>query len=1162
MRIQPFLLLALTAPQASAQFSPYARPDVVSPNPAVTFQDNIVTPYAELPTSPIQLIYQGDLPAYYAIVGNSRRGRFEIFYDNGSGWSPVNDLSIPIGATAIVPRPGSSEWWIACPNTRTDVDPATGTAHAGGVITVLDSVSGVPVRTIAVGKGPSDIAFHPSGDVAWVSCRYSKDVHVVDCLNGASTAAIDLDQFTPHAIEFLPATNEVLVASLLSGNNTASRGEFSGDPIPDVVGHLPTDPAPQGNINVLPDRDVVVLHVNPANPLLTTPDSTDSRLATGVMTIQYNLKVDPHASRAFVVGTEALNAQVRGEKNFIAGQVVENRLVMLDYSGGGTPVQTTVNLDGQAVGPMATPTDFVVSPTDPARAWLVASGVDRVVEFDISGPTPVAVGAWQIQAGSAFGGSLVGARLADINQAGDQLIVFCQIENSLVSIDVTNPPTGLTTVTTSPLIYDPLPDSVKRGWGHAADANRSASKTSSCNSCHVDGGSDNLVWDLSKWHDPEGTPAGQLAHEQDDKGPMLTQVLFGLPEVGPYHWRGEQHNLREFNGTFVDLFEGSLLTSSELDELVDYMSFLRHAPNPHLALDRTYANSSSPGGTGDAQTGLNEFRTFGIFGPGTVTCAQCHQLPLGTNNQIQNLRTLIGPPAPAAQVAQLRGVVNRLDEGFQIGGWYGERSRNGAGLVHHAGDPSFEHFLNSFGGVNADQTVRGHMEAFLEVFDTGLAPATAFVRVLRSDSANPLGDYTATMAYVVAQSALGNADFTALLALTDGQGTYTRYPMFYDRGLDAFVFADPAIPHLTRQALEAFFVGGGPPITVLGHPPGSGHRWAIDTDDDQLLDGDESVFGNGPSPFDPDSDGDGFPDGYEATHNTDPMVSDASVGDGTGPVVLGYRQQIASTNTLKLELNTNEPCRVRALLTAGIGGATLDVEPIGLASPATGGYTTNHQVVAGGLLSRVELPFFPVPFTGLTLLPVKIEAIDPSGNITTTPIAVLMGERDHAVRVQSISQAVFVPGVGGAPPSADFQVDLGVGTLPELVLPTGPTGVIPEYPLPPATPTVPEPVWELKVKVSYGTRPGGPGTQVIGLTQLLTPSGGELHLATQSNSSGAPTFNVTLPVSAATDTNRVLLVSVDDVFYVAGSGGMQHESRGFTYIETQAYKRHHQVLSF
>lgn len=1163
-RLLNFYLLPACLLAAPVLAQTYQRPLVISSPTALTFQDNIVTPYAELPVSPLDMVIKVDpmIPVAYTGIVNSRRGRFELYFKNAAGQQlGVSGTPIPVGVTSYVRRPNTLDFWALAPNSRTDVDPVTRESHLGGAITVVNALTGVPSQVIAVGKGPSGIVFHPSGKVAWVTCRFSKDVYVIDAVQGVVSSVIDLQQFTPHAIDFNAGTNEVLVASLLSGNNTAARSKTNANGLPEIVTHLPTDP---NAVTPLPDRDVVVLNVQPGNPLLTTLDTSDLRLATNVMTIQYNLTVDPHRDRAYVVGTEALNHQFVGEKNFVMGAVVENRLAILDYSGAGAPLQTTVNLDSLGMGSIATPTDFLVSPTDPNRGWLIARGSDRVVEFNLSVTPPIAVGAWQVKAdpASGFGGTMVGARIGQLDSKGTRLTVWCEIENSFAEIAVHKAPGSNASVFTTPLSYDPMPDEVKAGWGHVSDARTSAGGTSSCNSCHVDGGSDNLAWDLSSWHDPEGTLGSMLTHEEDSKGPMLTQVLFGLPETGPYHWRGEQVDLGQFDGAFSGLLEGPISVKGRKQEMEAYLGFLRHAPNPNLALDRNYASTPSPNGIGDVGQGLTSFLTAPIFsGINASSCVTCHQLPTGTNNALQNLGTIVGPPSSTVQVAQLRGVAQRLDEPFVIGGWFGTRSRNGSGLAHPGNDPSFEAFVDRavFSGITtgshgtAISALQQDLVAFLQCFDTGLAPATGYVRILDPHAPRAVTDFMETMAFIRKQTKLAHADFTVVFAVAGAMGGWVPTPMFYEVAGDHFVSAQASQTPIPTSALLALFTGATPPIlTILGHPPGAGHRWAIDADDDQILDLDE--FNLGTNPFHADSDLDGFPDGYEIIHGADPNVANGTIADVLSPEISGVQGQFATTNTVKLELHTNEPSTVRAFIMVDLGAGPLPLPVGGLASPASGGFTTNHQIVAAGLISGVEIPLFPIPNLLMTVHQIHLVATDPAGNESPASIiSVPTGVRTHALRVQSIAAAGGIVIGAGGQPSVSFTVNLAAGTLGEVTLPGTTTTIVPGYGLPTGTP---EPVFDVFVQVSYGTQPNGSGSQIVGLTRVLGIGTAGEHVASQSASTGAATFTVTLPASAATDADPRLMVSVDRVVHDSSSGLPQ----GYSYVETQAYKRHFATL--
>ncbi|MBI5851848.1 MAG: hypothetical protein HZB39_12610 [Planctomycetes bacterium] len=1135
MRALHLSVVLLLASQSIAQ---YRRPDVVSPSVATTRQDNIVTTWAEVPVSPLANVIKGHgMPAEYTAVLNARRGRIEFYYFNQSANRQflVDEMPVPVGATAVLVRPKTTEAWVAVPNSRIGYDPATGSVSEGGAVVVVDAITGVPVRAIQVGRNPSGIVFHPSGSHAYVSCRGSRDVHVVDCASGLSVATVDLDQYTPHAIDYLPATDTVVVAALLSGNRTVARGTFAGDAIPDVVVDTATDPNLQA---VLPDRDVVALAVAPGNPASVVRD--DSRLAQGVMTIQYALVADPNFDRAVVVGTEALNAQVTGEKNFVGGQVVENRLVVLDYSGGGAPGSTTVALDGLPFGPMATPTDFVFDPNR-KRGWLIARGVDRVVEFDLSGAVPVPVGGWDVRSGDPnYTASLVGARTAELDPGSTQLTVWCEIENSFVPIDVSGTaPTTPTAVRTTALAFDPLAAFAKGGWASLSDAKRSASLTTACTSCHVDLGTDNLAWELSKWHDPEGTPATSLTHEQDHKGPMLTQVLFGLPEAAPFHWRGEQRTLADFNGAFTDLMEGPALNPVELDEMVRFIGLLRHAPNRHLAMDRSYANTAAPSGAGSVGQGLLDFEQFPIFGAGNPgRCASCHHLPLGTNNELQ-VSPLYGPPSPSIKVGPLRGIVNRLDAPLALGPWAGNRASNGAGLTHAGAIGSLAEFVSHpvFAGLQgpAAQARRDNLVAYMEAFDTGLAPATSFVRVLRADHAAPSADFDATIAYLTAESAAGHADFSATIALRNGSGGFDTYFGFWDSAATAFVQPTQNAAPLPASIVKSLFLASGQPMTFVGHPAGSGQRWSIDADDDALLDLDE-LYVHGTNPFVADTDGDGRPDGHEVANGERPTVPDPAT-DMLPPRVAGAIQTMfATTHTARLELNTDEPAQVRAFVRVTIGTSTISWPLEGQSSPAPGGFTTNHQLVLSGLPAAHEIPSLPVPVLGQTQLPVDLVLTDPANNSRTITVFLSMADRVSPVRVQQIGNAAYLATTN----QATFGVSLGSGTtLIDLGLPGG----------------SPPPAWTVRARVSYGTQPGGPGTQILNLTQLVDPTTSQpLFVVPVSAAQNPGTFTVPLPASAATDLNRVLAISVVDAINPANPPAI--------YVESQGYKRHHAVLSF
>ena len=80
------------------------------------------------------------------------------------------------------------------------------------------------------------------------------------------------------------------------------------------------------------------------------------------------------------------------------------------------------------------------------------------------------------------------------------------------------------------VLDDPTHPAVKRGRIVFNDANISTSGTFSCESCHPDGGTDQLLWILD-------TPFCSLPG-CNQIPPRITMPIRGLRDTAPYHWDG------------------------------------------------------------------------------------------------------------------------------------------------------------------------------------------------------------------------------------------------------------------------------------------------------------------------------------------------------------------------------------------------------------------------------------------------------------------------------------------------------------------------------------------------------------------------------------------------------------------------------------------------
>src|SRR4029434_2913170 len=75
--------------------------------------------------------------------------------------------------------------------------------------------------------------------------------------------------------------------------------------------------------------------VTKLNPLQDRVDL--SATATGVGTVLFNVHARPGTQQLWIPNTEALNADHRGQANFVAGQFVSNRITVVDTTGANPP---------------------------------------------------------------------------------------------------------------------------------------------------------------------------------------------------------------------------------------------------------------------------------------------------------------------------------------------------------------------------------------------------------------------------------------------------------------------------------------------------------------------------------------------------------------------------------------------------------------------------------------------------------------------------------------------------------------------------------------------------------------------------------------------------------------------------------------------------------
>lgn len=840
--------------------------------------------FESFPVDPV--VFLSGTTRFFAI---NQPGSRLIEYAQGSS-QKLQEIPIGLGAVSLARRPDAQEIWV--------VD------QLGASVSVLRRSNGRTLRTIRVGAEPTGIVFSASGDRAYVSCSAIDAVDVIDTATYRVVNRIPIPAKNPRCIARVGDT--VYVLPFLSGNGSAPRGNDQTGDSEDVVElAYPSDfPGAQP----LPDRDLFAIPIGPS-PATDTLDPAGT--VHGLGTVLYSLRHRPGTNELWVPNTEALNALFKGEKSFVGGQVVSNRISVVSLAPGGNALARTIDLDALAPAPhlrCATPTDVAFT-SDGSRAFVCGYGSDSIAVLDATSDPAIWLGIIRIvRTGNYPDG--VGPRRLSVDPSGSWLLAFNKGDNSLSRIEIAQLPATPGFVWTAPpsvsLGWDPTPADLVQGRIHFIRTANSKSHTSSCFSCHVDGHTDGMAWDLGVFLDPESTPSAQLAFPLDAKGPMVTQSLRHLKEVGPYHWRGERKRLVDFNQTFITLLDREengvpAHLTGRFRYITQYMEHLGLPPNPRQAADRGLRPSETAG----ADLFLDHPSLNGR------SCASCHVLPLGTAGDIAD--NLGGGHSPASVVSALRGVADKLSPPFDVGASFGRRTELGAGLGHGGALGSLTDLLLQAlpppqSGQRFDLTPQqaDAIAAFLEVFDTGLAPAAAWqVTAHAGNAANFLQD---ELQFLLDQAAAGHCDVVFRYGPELFAGAQ-RFPGgAYEPSSGRFRQASTSLPLLTPATLIEK-AQGGVPVTFYGVPTLMGHSFGLDRDNDKLLDLDELLLGTDPELEDTDEDG--FPDGYELRLGMNPLAPDASSPD-TEPAELRGPVRILNitTNSAKLEFETSEETRI------------------------------------------------------------------------------------------------------------------------------------------------------------------------------------------------------------------------------------------------------------
>jgi hypothetical protein len=568
-----------------------------------------------------------------------------------------------------------------------------------------------------------------------------------------------------------------------------------------------------------------------------------------------------------------------GEPASVRGDLARSRISVLDPATGAvSPRHLNKHIPYGAV-PMpadvkprslATPLGLEFS-ADGQTVYVAGFGSSRIGVYDVAG---LESDAFTVSAGDMI--PVGGGGPTAVLLRGERLYVTTRFDNALRVIDLATK----SEIQRVPL-PNPEPPSIQAGRRFLYDADLSSSNgEASCSSCHLFGDMDDLAWDLG---DPDGDvvangnpfaatrgdptagvcslfPFEVCGEFHPNKGPMTTQSLRGLDNMGPQHWRGDRQGdeiaaFEGFNVAFPGLLgrDEGLLTAAEMTAFREFALELRYPPNPIRRLDNTLRD---PGAAGPNESdGALLYGTQASPGPISDTlddCQGCHTLDAAAGHFGGNGESTFDALPQAFKVPHLRNMYQKV-------GMFGFQNINSTdGPFTHQGDQirgfGFSHdgsFDTLFRFVSSNvfniltPSDQEDLEAFMMVFPSDFAPIVGQQITLSA----PLlaGSQAAALnARVDLLLARGAASFTSeILAGTttecevvakgaeQGSGDSTSYL----RQSNGTFLPDDGGPAISASVLRGLALIADQEVTFSCVPPGSGQRIGLDRDEDGLVNG-------------------------------------------------------------------------------------------------------------------------------------------------------------------------------------------------------------------------------------------------------------------------------------------------------------------------------------
>lgn len=784
------------------------------------------------------------------IAVNTAAAQIEVF--DVSDATVAHTASIPVGLDPVSVRfRDSNTAWIV--------------NHISDSISVVDLAANNVVRSLPCDDEPTDVVF--AGGRAFVTCSQVNELMVFDLADlDAEPRRIEIQGEDPRALAQSADGRTVYAAIFESGNHTTL---VPWESVSDESGpHNGVNPPPNAGIDFSPAFNADLPAPPPVSLIVRKDvatgawlddsggdwrgfvswDQHDHDLAMidveslavtyvgGLMNANMQLATLADG-RIAIVGTEATN-DIRYEPN-LTGKFVRSVIAMVDPRGPRTTAIHDLNphLDAAyRTGESRVSNDLrsrsiadprgVAFVADGSRGFVTGLGSNNVIAIDAAGNRLAEARVGQGPTGVA------------LDEARNRLFVLNRFDASISVVAADSLETRATVA-----FFDPTPAEIRAGRPFLYDAHlTSGLGVTACASCHIDGRTDQLAWDLG---DPSGAmklfnqecnrpildlPVGPCEDFHPMKGPMTTQTLQNIIGREPLHWRGDREGIEAFNPAF-QLLLGSdrQLFPDEMEAFSALLASISFPPNPNRNIDNTLKDRI---GEGRPKVGETMFFNKGIdlqF----VKCADCHNADesgSGTNRTITP-RNLLVNPNQSIKVPQIRNMHEKA--GFSR---RSQENNLGFGFNHDGTIDGLENFFHienftGFAEGPIGEQQRRDIIAFVMSFGTDTHPGVGVQVTL--DGANNASAEVLDRLRVMRK--LADSGVVGLIArgkranqqrgfVYAGNGLFSS-----DRSADAVLDWDALINQAAR----------GAELTLTIVPLGTQASFGLDRNGNGIADGDE-----------------------------------------------------------------------------------------------------------------------------------------------------------------------------------------------------------------------------------------------------------------------------------------------------------------------------------